>query len=164
MLPAVLGTAAGAAAVTAGRGAAAALGNGLSFVAELAKSASGTAERAPAAEAGDSLAGALKQRIAELTERIRRQLVTAGVRLMQPVELVGDGLGGIAVAGSHPQKADIERAIGGDVLLERDFARLAREYAGIASQYGADGWPEALTISLTESSMGETTGRLPTGK
>jgi len=134
MLPAVLGTAAGAAAVTAGRGAAAALGNGLSFVAELAKAAGGADERAPAPEAGDSLAGALQRRVAELTERIRRQLATAGVGLMQPVELVSDGLGGVAVGGSHPQRAAIERAISDDVLLERDFARLAGDYADVAEQ------------------------------
>jgi hypothetical protein len=163
MLPAVLGTAVGAAAVTAGRGAAAALGNGLSFVAELAKAASGAASPESAGQPG-SAGSAVKQRVAELTERIRRQLAAAGVKLTQSVELVSDGLGGVAVEGSHPQRSDIERAIGEDVLLERDFARLAVEYSELTMQHGADGRPAALTISITEPSTGGMTGRLPTGK
>jgi len=134
MFPALLGTAAGAAAVTAGRGAFAALGNGLSFAGELAKAASSPlGSPAASAETDGGPQNALTSRIGEFTERIRRHLAAAGVKLAQPVQLISDGLGGIAVAGSHPQQAAIERAIGSDVLLERDFNRLAADYREHAS-------------------------------
>ena len=131
--PAVLGAAAGAAAVTAGREAFTALGNGLSFAAELTKSAGqgGTGPDVATTNKG-GLPLELSQRIRDLTERIRRQLATAGMKLSKPLELVGDGLGGIAVGGGHPQQSAIERVIGSDVLLERDFARLASDYRDVA--------------------------------
>jgi hypothetical protein len=158
MFPALLGTAAGAAAVTAGRGAVAALGNGLSFAAELAKAASNPlGPPAASAEADGGLQTMLTQRIGELTERIRRHLAAAGVKLAQPLELISDGLGGIAVAGNHPQQAAIEQAIGSDVLLERDFARLAADYAEFIALHGANNLSAALTISLTEASNEMTT-------
>ena len=158
MSPAVLGTAAGAAAVTVGRGVAAALGNGLSFAAELAKVAGSPLSAAvPSAKTSGGLRTALTQRISELTERIRRQLATAGIKLARPVELISDGLGGIVVAGSHPQQGAIERTIDSDVLLERDFAHLAADYREFVAQHGTDNLPAAFTISLAETSNELTT-------
>jgi hypothetical protein len=155
MLPALFGTVAGAAAVTVGRGAAAALGNGLSFAAELAK-ATGNPLSAPlsTAKASGGLPTELTQRISELTDRIRRHFAAAGVKLAQPVELISNGLGGIAVAGNHPQQAAIEQAIDSDVLLERDFARLAADYREHVAQHGTDNLPAALTILVAETSGG----------
>lgn len=147
MLPALLGTAAGSAAVTIGRGAAAALGNSLSFAGELAKTASSSIAPADSSskQAG-GLPAELSQRISDLTERIRRHLAAAGVQLSKSVELVGDGLGGIVVGGDHPQQGAIERALGEDVLLERDFARLAGDYRECVAQHEIAGSPAMLTL------------------
>ena len=149
MTAAVLGAAAGAVAVTIGRGAAAALGNGLSFAAELAKAA-GKPSAPPdvPTKRANGLSVELSQRIRELTERIRQRLEAASIRLTQPMELVSDGLGGIAVSGSHPQQAAIEQAIGSDVLLQRDFARLASDYREEAAQTGDIDLPASLTITI----------------
>jgi hypothetical protein len=138
MLPALLGSAAGAAAVTIGRGAAAALGNGLSFAAELAKAAGNPGLDPKAAKNDDGgLPADLRQRIGDLAVRIRRHLAAAGIRLAQPVELVSDRLGGMAIAGGHPQQAAIEQVLGSDVLLERDFNRLAADYHEQLGQHDA---------------------------
>jgi hypothetical protein len=147
MLPALLGSAAGAAAVTIGRGAAAALGNSLSFAAELAKAA-GNPVVAPDSAAKDEggLPVELSQRISDLTGRIRRHLAAAGEKLAQPVELISNGLGGIAVAGDHPQQAAIEQALGNDVLLEQDFHRLASDYRNFVMQCNDAKLPAALTV------------------
>jgi len=152
MLPALFGTAAGAAAVTVGRGAAAALGNGLSFAAELAKAA-GSPLGAPVSSAkkAGGLPTELSQRISELTDRIRRHLAAAGIKLAVPVEFLSDGLGGISVAGSHPQQGAIERAIDSDVLLERDFARLATDYREHATQHANGELPPTLRIALSDA-------------
>jgi hypothetical protein len=147
MLAALLGTAAGTAAVTIGRGAAAALGNGLSFAGELAKAAGSTAVMPDVAAKGKGgLPVEFSQRISDLTERIRRYLSAAGVKLAQPVELVSDGLGGIAVAGAHPQQAAIEKVLEDDVLLERDFQRLAREYRDFVVQGNDAELPAGLAV------------------
>lgn len=137
MTPAILGTALGAAALTVGRGAAAAAGNGLSFVGELLKAAGSPPADAPLSESGHEKALAeLKQRTADLAGRVRRQLAAAGIKLDKPVELISDGAGGIAVAADHPQGAAIQSSLSGDVLLERDFDQLNRDYREHAEAYG----------------------------
>ena len=147
MSPAVLGSALGAAAVTVGRGAATAVGNGLSFASELLRAAGAPAAAAdgqPLAAANDR--ASLTQRIDELRERIRRQLAAAGIRLTQPVELTSNGAGGIAVAPDHPQLAAIEKALGSDFLLEHDFNQLAGDYNDFIAQRGAGDLPPALSV------------------
>ena len=137
---AILGTALGTAAVTAGRGAAVAVGNGLSFAAQLLRAAGGPG-------VADSAVGSLStsqpddlfRRIDAFRERIRRQLAAAGIQLSQPVELHSDGLGAIAVAEDHPQQSAIEELLAGDYLLQRDFQQLAGDYA-------ASGLPATLRI------------------
>ena len=124
---AILGTAIGSAAVALGRGVAAATGNGLSFAAELLKAAGG-AEPADAVS-GDSALGGLKARISQLAQRLRHHLLASGIRLSQPVELISNGQGGITVAGTHPQQAEIAQALASDVLLESEFNRLALDHA-----------------------------------
>jgi hypothetical protein len=119
---AILGTAA----VTIGRGAAAAVGDGLSFASELLRAVGGeqAAETTPA-----NSENALSVQMAAMRARIQRFLAEAGIVLKQPVTLASDGLGGIAVAGNHPQREAIERALGSEVLLERDFQQLASDSA-----------------------------------
>src|SRR5438445_6364353 len=122
MTPVAAGTTIGAAAVTVGRGALGAVGNTLSFAAELVRSATGAST--PPQNSVDPAAAvraALKTRTDEMQLRIQQQLATAGIQLSDPVQLVSNGQGGIAVAGPHPQQAAIEEALGSDVLLERDF-------------------------------------------
>jgi hypothetical protein len=128
MNPLALSSAMGAAAV-GGRLAAAAVGDGLSFAAELLRGATGGPAATPTGGAEViHLREDLAERIASLAGRIRQHLVAAGIELSQPLELVSDGLSGIAVAGAHPQQAAIEQALGNDVLLLRDFDRLRRDY------------------------------------
>jgi hypothetical protein len=150
MTPVVAGSAIGAAALTVGRGAFAAVGNGLSFAAELVQAASGTAADAPGSSnvKNDAAQAAIKLRTDELRERIQRQLAAAGINLSQPLELTSNGQGGIAVAGSHPQQAAIEEALGSDVLLERDFNQLASDYSQFAEASGAGDLPATLTIAI----------------
>jgi hypothetical protein len=75
-------------------------------------------------------------------------LAAAGVKLTQSVELVSDGLGGIAVAGDHLQKAEIERAISGDVILQRDFSRLAADVRELSAGRGMNDHPADFAITV----------------
>src|SRR4051812_8825721 len=127
MTPVGIGTAVGAAALTVGRGALGAVGNSLSFAAQLIGAAGGEPAQTPEKSGRD--AAVIKQRTDEMRQRIERQLAAAGVQLTQPVELVSNGTGGIAVAGSHPQQAAVEEVLSSDVLLERDFNQLAGDYS-----------------------------------
>ncbi len=152
MVPVAIGSEIGAAAVTAGRGAASAVGNGLSFAAELLRAAGGSAE-SPKDSSARSMAAReqLKLRTDELTNRIRQQLASAGIDLFQPVELISNGQGGIAVAGPHPQQALIEEALGSDILLERDFHLLAGDHRDLFEQTPTADIPPTLTISIPKT-------------
>jgi hypothetical protein len=123
---------AGAAAVGLARATASAVSDGLSFAAELARGAddSSAAADLEGEDARVQARRALDQRIEAFAERVRRQLAAAGIELGQPLTLTSDGLGGIAVAGDHPQRALIEDVLSSDVLLQRDFQRLADEQRG----------------------------------
>jgi hypothetical protein len=125
MGPAAIGTAVGAATVTVGRGALTAVGNGLSFLAQLADATSGI--ESPAEVRQNSVQAAFKERCDQLRQRIERQLAACGIKLSQPVDLMSNGQGGVAVAGAHPQQSAIEAAISTDILLERDFNLLAQD-------------------------------------
>jgi hypothetical protein len=152
MTPVAIGTAIGAAAVTAGRGAAGAIGNGLSFAAELLRAAGGSAESTKnTADQSRATKEQLKLRSEELADRIRRQLASAGIDLFEPVELIGNGQGGIAVAGPHPQQAAIEEALGSDVLLERDFNLLASDYRDLCEQFPISDIAPNLTILIDKN-------------
>lgn len=128
----------GSAAVTLGRGASAAAGDGLSFVAQLLRAVGGESPAPPESRPENPVSA----RIDALRERIRRHLAAAGIELSSAVELVSDGLGGIAVAGTHPQRAAIEEAMENDLLLEQDFHQLASD-----CQESASG--QALTILIS---------------
>jgi len=130
MSPVAMGSAIGAAALTFGRGAAGAIGNGLSFTAELLRASGDQSEAAQ--ESKQAADAAIKLRCQELSERIGRQLTAAGIPLSEPVELVSNGQGGIAVASDHPQRAAIEAALSNDVLLERDFTMLSGDFEEFA--------------------------------
>ncbi len=83
-----------------------------------------------------------------MQQRLQQQLAATGVQLMQPVELVSNGQGGIAVAGPHPQQAAIEELLGSDVLLERDFNNLALDYQEFVDAHGAGDLPPSLAITV----------------
>jgi hypothetical protein len=150
MTPVAVGSAIGAAALTVGRGAVGAVGNGLSFAAELVRAASGGSADAAQAQGrqAEAAKAAIKSRTDELRQRVEQQLAAAGVQLSQPVDLVSNGQGGIAVAGPHPQQAAIEEAVGSDVLLERDFNQLASDYSDFAAASGDAELPASLTIAI----------------
>jgi hypothetical protein len=119
------------------------LGQGLGFAAELAGSSSKEGSTAQAAtRASDQMVSILAGQIAHLRARIERALATAGVMLTEPVDLVPDGRGGIAVAGWHPQQTAIEAALSHDFLLERDFTEIARQFES------ADGTADGRTTSF----------------
>ena len=150
MSPVALGSAFGAAAITVGRGAATALGNSLSFGAELLRAANGEATSASGNGESEqtSLPQELLQRIDELTAKIRRQLTAAGIKLSQPLELTSNGAGGIEVPTEHPLHGAIQSALGNDFLLERDFDHLAADYAEFTASHSAPNLPPALVIKL----------------
>jgi len=149
MGPVAAGTAIGAAALTLGRGAASAVGNGLSFAAELLRAASGGSSSTEQTSGASATAQkALQSQIDTMQQRIQQQLAAAGIQLSQPVELASNGQGGIAVAGSHPQQAAIEEVLGSDVLLERDFNNLALDYEEFVDHHGAGDLPSSLTITV----------------
>jgi hypothetical protein len=149
MGPVAAGTAIGAAALTLGRGAASAVGNGLSFAAELLRAASGgSTSTEQATDASAAAQKALQLQIDEMQQRIQQQLAVAGIQLTQPVDLVSNGQGGIAVAGPHPQQTAIEEVLGSDILLERDFNNLAMDYDEFVSSHGARDLPPSLTITV----------------
>ena len=152
MGPVAAGTAIGAAALTLGRGAAGAMGNGLSFAAELLRAAGGapsTADRAPDASAAQQKA--IKLQIDEMGQRIQQQLAAAGIQLTQPVALTSNGQGGIAVAGPHPQQAAIEEILGSDILLERDFNNLALDYEEFVDTQDASDLPPSMTVEIPKT-------------
>jgi len=149
MGPVATGTAIGAAALTVGRGAASAVGDGLSFAAELLRAAGGapaTAERA--ANPSTAEKKALQLQIDEMQQRIQQQLAAAGIQVTQPLDLISNGQGGIAVSGPHPQQAEIEEALGSDFLLERDFNNLAMDYEEFVDTHAAGDLPPALMITI----------------
>jgi hypothetical protein len=153
MTPVAAGTAIGAAAVTVGRGAIGAVSNGLSFASELLR-ATGGGTPAQASNAPDPAAvarDAFKQRTDAIQQRIGQQLAAAGIQLTQPVDLVSNGQGGIAVAPPHPQQAAIEEVLGSDVLLERDFNQLNGDYNDFVESNRAGDLPATLTISVPKS-------------
>jgi hypothetical protein len=142
------------AAVTVGRSAAAVAGDSLAFAAELLQAAGGatpeTSEEGPAAI--ERLRLQLAGHIGGLSKRIERQLVSASIVLSKPLELISDGLGGIVVAADHPQRAAIEEVLAKDVLLDRDFDRLADEYAQFVTAHGADDLAPTLTVVVPAAS------------
>ena len=148
MTPVALGSAIGAAALTFGRGAVGAAGKGLSFAAELL--GGGSSQSDAAQESTQAADAAIKLRCHELSERIGRQLTAAGIPLSEPVDLVSNGQGGIAVASDHPQRAAIEAALGNDVLLERDFNMLSGDYEEFSQSNGAGDSSPTLVITVAK--------------
>jgi hypothetical protein len=147
MGPLTLSAAIGAAAV-GGRVAAGAVSEGLSFATELLRGASGAEASADEVAGEPNRSAGLLQRIAALADRIRQQLAAAGIGLSQPVELVSDGLGGIALAGPHPQQAAIEDLLASDVLLQRDFNNLRREHEALRAEPECCGLPATFSVMV----------------
>jgi hypothetical protein len=150
MGPAAVGSAIGAAALTFGQGAVGAAGKGLSFAAELLGGGKSSSDAAQ--ESTQSANAAMKLRCHELSNRIGRQLAAAGIQLSEPVDLISNGQGGIAVASDHPQRAAIEAALGNDVLLERDFNTLSGDYEEFAQASGAGESSPTLVVTIPKAS------------
>jgi hypothetical protein len=130
MSPVAIGSAAGAAALTVGRGALGAFGNGLSFAAELVRASTGEAIGRPqdSTSPAKAVRQDLQRRMDELRARIHQTLAAAGIGIDPPATLISDGQGGIAVAEPHPHRDAIQRVMGNDFLMERDFNALAGDY------------------------------------
>src|SRR3954468_6455568 len=149
MAPVAVGSLIGGAALAVGTGALSAVTSGLSFPTELFRAAGGgTAADETKNDAVALQKAALQRRADALRDRIQRQLAAAGIAFSQPVELVGNGQGGIAVAPPHPQQAAIESALGSDVLLERDFSQLASDFSDFRESGNAADLPPTLMITL----------------
>jgi hypothetical protein len=118
----------GAASIGLARAATAAVGEGLSFAAELARGSKADEQPAKAEQQRNEL----ERRIEAFAARIKQQLADAGIDVSQPLTLTDDGLGGIAAA-NHPQRAAIEELLEGDFLLLRDFDSLKDEYEASAA-------------------------------
>jgi len=122
----------GTAAAALGREAAKSMSDTLSFAATLA---SGPAEVVKEPEIAKTAASdadckaACEQAVERFRESAYQRLTAAGVDLSQPIELQSDGLGGIQVAGEHPDRALIEQTLSGDLNLQQQFRSLAEKYA-----------------------------------
>jgi hypothetical protein len=119
----------GVAGIGLARAATAAVGEGLSFAAELTRGLSSSADASEAANqaAADERREGLQRRIDAFAARIKQQLAAAGIDVTKPLTLTSDGLGGIAAL-DHPQRTAIEGLLESDVLLLRDFDRLKDEF------------------------------------
>jgi len=151
MDPVIAPAAIGTAAIAFGRGVLSTAGKGMSFAAELLQGAGGSSSNSQASPPKNDQLDSLKQRMADMQQRIQQQLAAAGIQLTQPVDLISNGQGGIAVAGPHPQQAAVEEALGRDVLLERDFNQLAGDYEELLSGTPTDDMPATLTIGIPKS-------------
>jgi hypothetical protein len=125
----------------------------MSFAAELLRGAAGdsSGSTAGSTSAARSL---LKQRMDAMQQRVQQQFAAAGIQLTQPVELISNGAGGIAVAGPHPQQAAVEDLLGSDILLERDFNQLAGDYEELLGGGATDDMPASLTIAIPTAASG----------
>jgi hypothetical protein len=154
MDPVIAPAAIGTAALTFGRGVLSTAGKGMSFAAELLQGASGSSSNSQASPAKNDQLDTLKQRMADMQQRIGQQLAAAGIQLTQPVDLVSNGQGGIAVAGPHPQQAAVEEALGSDVLLERDFNQLAGDYQELQPAASDGDMPPTMNITVPTATTG----------
>jgi hypothetical protein len=126
---------AGAAAVGLMRGAAEAVGGGLSFATELAKAAApGETETAESPSALAAARAAFKQMIDQFAARVRQKLSSGGISLSQPLVLESDGLGGMTAGGNRPDQQAIDSLLSSDPLLERDFCQLQQAFAHLPDQ------------------------------
>jgi hypothetical protein len=152
MSPIAIGTAIGAAALTVGRGAVSAVGEGASFAAQLVTPADPRAADQKKQSQTSAAQAAFKQRADELSQRIERQLAAAGIQLSKPVELVSDGQGGISVATDDPNAAAIQSVLSSDILLERDFTMLAGDYEEFVQSTITTDMPSTLNIVIPKAS------------
>ena len=114
------------------RSAAGAASQGLSFLAELTRP---DAETAATSEPIDQRPD--QARINGFIETLRRELAAGGVELTEPLELVGDGLGGIAIQPDHPQRHLIEELLSRDAFLRHDLEKLLAADPSITIQVEA---------------------------
>ena len=101
------------------RSAAGAASQGLSFLAELTRQ---DVQAASSLEPIDQPAD--QARIDSFIETLRRELAVAGTELTEPLELVGDGSGGITIQPDHPQRHLIEDFLSRDAFLRHDLEEL----------------------------------------
>lgn len=123
------------------RSAAGAASQGLSFLAELTRPAAEevTASK-PAEPAGD------QARINSFIETLKRELAAAGVELAEPLELIGDGEGGIAIQPDHPQRNVIEDLLSRDAFLQHDMRELLAENPQLSINIPAGSEPRITRI------------------
>jgi hypothetical protein len=116
--------AAASAATSLAKSAAHGIAEGFSFAAELAK---GSRDDAASADSSTSpsLPPALQKAIDDFAKLIRQRLATAGIDLAGPLELRGDGLGGLEIDRAHPLAEHIESLLNADPLLTAEFHDLA---------------------------------------
>ena len=69
--------------------------------------------------------------------------------IRQPLELTGDGLGGIALAQPHAQQPAIEAALDSDILLAREFDRLRRDYGDFVAEHATADLPSEMTVVIS---------------
>src|SRR5260221_3837775 len=112
MTPVAAGTAIGAAAVTVGRGALGAVGNTLSFAAELVRSATRAAP-APqnSVDPAPAVRAAVKARTDEMQQRIQQQLATAGLQLFHPRQFDMHGPARVVDLDPQPPQVAIDEAV-----------------------------------------------------
>jgi hypothetical protein len=124
-----------------------AIGEGLSFAAELARGSNSEVQPDQAEQQREQM----QRRIEAFAARIKQQLAEGGIDVSRPLTLTDDGLGGIAAL-DHPQRAAIEELLEGDVLLLRDFDRLQDDYEAAAAS--DDSLPNEFRLVVSEAGGG----------
>lgn len=122
---------AGTAALSLARETVGAIGSGLSFATELLRqdndeasaAAAPTAIALPPSAAQEKFAGALRDFVA----RLKQRLAAAGVELTGALDLASDGLGGVQVGSDRADRSAIEQVISGDAQLLAEFNQLAEQ-------------------------------------
>jgi hypothetical protein len=136
---------AGVAGIGLARAATAAVSEGFSFAAELARGLT-PSDVASEPSAAEQQKEQLQQRMEALVARIKRQLSEAGIDVTQPLTLTSDGLGGFTAA-DHPHRAAIESLLESDVLLLRDFDQLQDDYEAAVAADDAPGAPFEVVVT-----------------
>jgi hypothetical protein len=111
--------------------------DGLSFSNVLtqtpAKDASSVATSPHSEIAANDLRTQLETSLKKFRDAILRRFAGAGIDTSVPVQLHSDGLGGVNVAGQHPDRLAIEQLFASDEELTSTFNQLAAQHAQLQS-------------------------------
>jgi hypothetical protein len=78
----------------------------------------------------------LTEQLEAFIRKVQQKLAATGYDASFPVELKGDGRGGIVLEHPHPDRTAIENLLSDDGELGEEFHRLAQEFAAAREHHG----------------------------